>query len=95
MPPFITKLEYDGTHEAMISQDTVEGHDFRAALQAAPKNYLAFNLNRNERVNSRGVELEMTMPLVKPADSTFTQRVWLEVAKVITLKNGRMMCTEA
>ena len=37
----------------------------------------------------------MTMPLVKPADSTFTQRVWLEVAKVITLKNGRMMCTEA
>lgn len=95
VPPFITKLEYDGTHAAMISQDTVEGHDFRAALQAAPKNYLAFNLNRNERVNSRGVELEMTMPLTTPAGSTFTQRVWLEVAKVITLKNGRMMCTEA
>ena len=26
----------------------------------------------------------------KPAGSTFTQRVWLEVAKVITLENGRL-----
>ena len=79
----------------MISQDTVEGYQFRAALTGAPKNYLAFNLNRNERVNSRGVELEMSMPLTTSADYTFTQRVWLEVAKVITLKDGRMMCTEA
>ena len=29
------------------------------------------------------------------AQYTYTQRVWLEVAKVITLKDGRMMCTEA
>eukprot|EP01044_Picomonas_judraskeda_P013970 COSAG03_NODE_2174_length_3048_cov_1.355036_2_plen_444_part_00 len=96
VPPFITKLEYDGTHAGMISTDTVEGHDFRAALQAAPKNYLAFNLTRNERVNSRGVELHIDMPLARAAPgTTYTQRVWLEVAKVITLKNGRMMCTEA
>jgi len=35
----------------------------------------------------------MTMPLADGA--TYTQRAWLEVAKVITLKNGRITCTEA
>jgi hypothetical protein len=39
------------------------------------------------------VELEITMPLA--GGSAYTHRAWLEVAKVITLKDGRMMCTEA
>jgi hypothetical protein len=93
VPPFITKQEWDGTRADGISADTVEGYSTRTALTEAPKNFLAFNLNRGERVNSRGVELEMTMPLADGA--TYTQRAWLEVAKVITLKNGRITCTEA
>ena len=93
VPPFITKQEWDGTRADGISADTVEGYSTRTALTEAPKNFLAFNLNRGERVNSRGVELEMTMPLANGA--TYTQRAWLEVAKVITLKNGRITCTEA
>ena len=92
VPPFITKQEWDGTRSTAISTDTVEGYTTRTALTEAPKNYLAFSLNRGERVNSRGVELEVTMPLT---GDTYTQRAWLEVAKVITLKDGRMMCTEA
>ena len=84
--------------DAQVIAPVVEPDGPRAALQR----FAMFrvldrwaNLNRNERVNSRGVELEMSMPLTTPAGSTFTQRVWLEVAKVITLKDGRMMCTEA
>ena len=34
----------------------------------------------------------MTMAANTPA---MTQRAWLEVAKVITLKDGRMTCKEA
>ena len=102
VPPFITKTQYDGTHQGMISTDTVENFPLKSQLTQCPKNYLAFNLNRQERVNSRGVELELNMHLADTvstgdADTQFnyTQRVWLEVAKVITLKDGRMMCTEA
>jgi hypothetical protein len=102
VPPFITKTQYDGTHQGMISTDTVENFALKSQLTQCPKNYLAFNLNRQERVNSRGVELELNMHLADTvstgdADTQFnyTQRVWLEVAKVITLKDGRMMCTEA
>eukprot|EP01045_Picozoa_sp_COSAG04_P007738 COSAG04_NODE_412_length_14743_cov_74.925294_2_plen_465_part_00 len=93
VPPFISKHEWDGTRAAGISAKTVEGYTTQSALADAPKNFLAFNLNRGERVNSRGVELEMTMPLADGA--TYTQRAWLEVAKVITLRGGRMTCTEA
>ena len=93
VPPFIIKQEWDGTRSSSISTDTVEGYSTQKVLTEAPKNYLAFSLNRGERVNSRGVELEITMPLA--GGSAYTQRAWLEVAKVITLKDGRMMCTEA
>jgi hypothetical protein len=103
VPPFITKFEYDGTHEGMISQKKVEGYQLRDELALSPKNYMAFQLNRQERVNSRGVELSLTGPFANAnaaagdlnTQFTYTQRVWLEVAKVITLKNGRMMCTDA
>ena len=93
VPPFILKEEWDGTRSTSVTADTLEGYALNAELKYAPKHYYAVKLNRGERVNSRGVELEMTMPLVDGA--TYTQRAWLEVAKVITLKNGRITCTEA
>lgn len=57
---FITKTQYDGSHTDMISTQEVEGYNFRTQLLECPKNYMAFNLNRNERVNSRGVELHLS-----------------------------------
>eukprot|EP01043_Picozoa_sp_COSAG02_P016504 COSAG02_NODE_728_length_17995_cov_52.042244_10_plen_142_part_00 len=57
VPPFITKYQYDGTHKTMVSTDEVEGFPLQDQLRDCPKNYFAFNLNRQERVNSRGVEL--------------------------------------
>ena len=55
--------------------------------------YQAYKLNRNERVNQRGVELYNTWNAFKnPTDSatTLTQRAYVELVKVATLKDGVM-----
>ena len=78
---------YDSAHH---TDQEVEGYNFRTQLSECPKNYMAFNLNRNERVNSRGVELHLTGDYTKPSNSgtddthfSYTQRVWLEVASLL------------
>ena len=94
VPPFILKEEWDGTRSTSVTADTLEGYALNAELKYAPKHYYAVKLNRGERVNSRGVELEMNMTMAANTPA-MTQRAWLEVAKVITLKDGRMTCKEA
>tara|TARA_R110000772_G_scaffold25718_4_gene66844 strand:+ start:733 stop:2100 length:1368 start_codon:yes stop_codon:yes gene_type:complete len=46
----------------------------------------ANRLNRNERINSRGLELEIKYSLVN--DTTHTHRCWIEVIKQATLRDG-------
>ncbi len=46
----------------------------------------ANRLNRNERINSRGIELEVKYSSV--ADATHTHRCWIEVIKQATLRDG-------
>ena len=55
--------------------------------------YQSYKLNRNERVNQRGIELYNTWDALKnPVDSptTLTQRAYVELVKVATLKDGVM-----
>ena len=46
----------------------------------------ANRLNRNERINSRGIELEIKYSAV--ADATHTHRCWIEVIKQAELRDG-------
>tara|TARA_R110000765_G_scaffold12698_2_gene39047 strand:- start:998 stop:2392 length:1395 start_codon:yes stop_codon:yes gene_type:complete len=55
--------------------------------------YQANRLNRNERINSRGIELELSYSSV-PA-GTYTHRAWIEVVRQATLKNGILDTTFA
>ena len=55
--------------------------------------YQANRLNRNERINSRGIELELQYSSI--AAGTYTQRTWLEVIRSATLKNGILDTTFA
>jgi hypothetical protein len=55
--------------------------------------YQAYKLNRNERINSRGIELYNTWNVLKNPGTdpvTFTQRVYVELVRVATLKGGKM-----
>ena len=52
--------------------------------------YQAYKLNRNERVNQRGIELYNTWDALKnphDAETTLTQRAYVELVKVATLKD--------
>ncbi len=49
--------------------------------------YIAYRLNRNERVNSRGVQLELKY--TDMLAGTYTHRTWLELVKTATLSNGK------
>ena len=49
--------------------------------------YIGYRLNRNERVNSRGIQLEFKYSNMLAG--TFTHRTWLELVKSATLDNGK------
>jgi len=49
--------------------------------------YIAYRLNRNERVNSRGVQLELTYTNMDAG--SYTHRTWLELVKTASLSNGK------
>ena len=53
--------------------------------------YIGYRLNRNERVNSKGIQLEFKYSSA-PAGN-FIHRSWLELVKSATLDNG-MFSTE-
>ncbi len=55
-------------------------------------NWLAHRLNRNERINSRGIELETLYSSLQAVTNDYTMRCWIEVVRVATLENGMMDC---
>ena len=55
----------------------------------------AHRLNRNERINSRGIELETLysgLADVEGSGSVFTQRCWIEIVRTATLRDGFFDC---
>ncbi len=49
--------------------------------------HICYRLNRNERVNSKGIELELTYSTIDAG--SFTHRSWIELVKTATLDNGK------
>jgi hypothetical protein len=82
--PFISKDEFS-REQGLISPELLMGRNL--STEASGNFYYTEDrLNRNERVNSRGIELYQTWNKL-PAKK-FTLRVWLEVVKMAVLDNG-------
>ena len=82
--PFIAKDEYV-EELSLISDVPVFGYDLEDSIGGA-NFWIEDRLNRNERVNSRGIEIYQTWDKL-PALS-FTMRTWLETVKYATLSDG-------
>jgi len=92
MVPFVTREEFCAEGVA-LTNDTFEGYTQNSGDAADEAgvlgrfNWLAYRLNRNERVNSRGIEYFYKYEGLNNAGS-YTQRSWLELAKLTTLRDG-------
>jgi len=92
MVPFITREEFCAEGVA-LTNDTFEGYTQNSGDAGDEKgilgrfNWLAYRLNRNERINSRGIEYFYKYEGLNN-QGTYTQRSWLELAKLTTLRDG-------
>lgn len=88
--PYICRDAYRGEgllatkNASTKGQESFEGHDMESALRQQ-QFYTAYRLNKGERVNSRGIELYDTRT---PLTGARTMRVYLQVVKVASLKDG-------
>ena len=89
--PFISKDEYS-REQGLVSSELVLGHNFNTNT-TGNFYWTEDRLNRNERVNSRGIELYQTWNEL-PA-SVYTLRVWLETIKMAVLSDGVLTCVYA
>lgn len=91
--PYISKDEYSGEQD-LVTNNKVGGYELDTEISitdgtnvvAGKSFWTEDRLNRNERVNSRGIELYQTWGLL-PAE-TYTFRCWLEVVKMAILEDG-------
>ena len=93
MVPFVTREEFCAEGVA-LTNDTFEGYVQNSGDAAGETgvlgrfNWLAYRLNRNERVNSRGIEYFYKYEGLNNNSGAYTQRSWLELAKLTTLRDG-------
>jgi len=85
-PPMVSRAMYSG--QGLTSTNRMwEGHAQRTNL---PVDYFwqTFKLNKNNRINQKGIELYQTMKGLEEQDHTM--RVWLEVVKIAQLVDGKL-----
>ena len=93
MVPFVTREEFCAEGVA-LTNNTFEGYTQNSGDAAGETgvlgrfNWLAYRLNRNERVNSRGIEYFYKYEGLNNNSGAYTQRSWLELAKLTTLRDG-------
>lgn len=83
--PFISKDEYVG-ELGLISERKVFGYQAYDSLETT-NFWVEDRLNRNERVNSRGIEIYQTWGALE-GGLVYTMRCWLEIVKYATLQDG-------
>ena len=95
VPAFVTREEYSAEGTALTS-DRFMGYvqsEGRQALATAGRGvegrfgWLSNRLNRNERVNSRGLEIYYKYDTLDN-QASYTQRSWLELVKITQLNGG-------
>jgi len=95
IPPMVTREEYSSEGVALTGDEFMGWNQNEGTQGAAATGrgimgrfgWLSFRLNRNERVNSRGLEVYYKYNTLA-TDTTYTQRSWLELAKVTMISNG-------
>jgi hypothetical protein len=95
MVPFVSREEFAAEGVA-LTNDTYEGYTQNSGDATDEKgvlgrfNWLSYRLNRNERINSRGIEYYWKYEGLNATGSggEYTQRTWLELAKLTTLSGG-------
>lgn len=92
MVPFVTRFEYSGEGgESAMSVDTLQGANLRSNLGNS-FGWMAHRLNRNERINSRGIEYHTTYAT---NGGSRTQRVYLELVRMAVLSGGKFTVMDA
>ena len=86
--PFINREEY-AFEGVQLSDTTLNGREQNFSLQGKFF-WVATKINRNERVNSRGIEVYFDYQNLP--DDTYTQRVFLEVVRFATIEDGYTEC---
>ncbi len=84
MVPHVSRDMYSGGGEGLTAEN-YNGQRQDVNLKAQFY-WQAHRLNRNERINSRGIEYEQNYSSM--GVGPFTQRTWIEVIKQAQLKNG-------
>ena len=84
MVPHVSRDMYSGGGEGLTAEE-FNGQRQDVNLKAQFY-WQAHRLNRNERINSRGIEYEQQYSSM--GVGPFTQRTWIEVIKQAQLKNG-------
>tara|TARA_R110000787_G_scaffold3291_1_gene13056 strand:- start:8436 stop:9896 length:1461 start_codon:yes stop_codon:yes gene_type:complete len=100
MVPHVTRDEYNsesGPDGGGLSAQKYNGHPVSAVTNVGLRGkffYQAHRLNKNERINSRGIELETTYSALPDLGGalSYTQRVWIELLRTATLRNGVFDC---
>ena len=85
----INKKEYSNSGAWFNASQKFEGYEMNANL-AGKLFYTGFNLIKNERINEKGIEYVYSNNDI--AGGTYTQRVYLEIARYAILENGHLTC---
>jgi hypothetical protein len=90
--PFVSRQEYSGEAPTVLTNGTFEGHDQRVDASGLLGNFgwVAVRPNRNERINNKGIDFQFDTNDL-PAGN-YTLRVYLELLKVATVKDGVFDC---
>ena len=92
MVPFVTREEFAAEGTALTNDEFMgyvqnKGDDADEKGILGRFNWMSYRLNRNERINSRGIEYFTKYEGLGDGGS-YTQRTWLELAKITMLVDG-------
>ena len=87
--PHVSRQEYNSQGDSLSADTTYQLHSLNSTTDGLNGNFhhICYRLNRNERVNSKGIELEFTYS--KVGSGSYTHRSWIELIKTATLENGK------
>jgi len=88
--PFVSRDLYTMESKTLIDYD-IEGQPQDVHLRGKFF-WQAIRLNKNERVNSRGIELYQKMVSLPSPDLGYELMCWLELVKVAQFENGYLEC---
>jgi hypothetical protein len=85
----LNKQEYSNSGNFFDATAKYEGYVMKTNL-AGKLFYTGFNLIKNERINEKGIEYVYSNDDIP--SGTYTQRVFLEIARYAILENGHLNC---